>query len=101
MNRKFKRNTYGALMQEFRTFQSGDVWGDTMHWWFTCADELFRREGWTPEHWKFRASPLGPSNDPDDYATNVCVEVGADDLERFGNTLFRYAQRLKRAGLDY
>jgi len=89
------------LLNEFRTAQSGDVWGDTMHWWFTIADELYFREGQTPAHWQFRPSPLGPSNDPEDYATNVARETGAEALLFAGNVLTRYAQMLKRAGMDY
>ena len=89
-------------LKEFRLmFDGGDPWGSTMHWWFTVADELYHREGYTPEHWQFKPSPLGPSNDPDDYATTACAETGANALVFVGNVLTRYARRLERAGLSY
>jgi hypothetical protein len=89
-----------TLWWEFRLcFTEG--WGDTMHWWFTVADELYFRGVSLPAEWKFRPSPLGPSNEPDDYATNIVSECDDALLLRFGRALSRYARILKAAGLDY
>jgi hypothetical protein len=88
------------LLREFRTFFD-EPWGSTMLWWFTIADELYWREGYTPPHWEYRPSPIGPVNDPDDYATQVCVETGADALVFAGNVLYRYAKLLKANDMDY
>lgn len=92
---------FRLLKSEYRIFDSGDPWGDSMHWLFTVADELHFREGFTPEHWKFRPSPAGPANDPDDHATTLACEVGAEALVKFGNLLHRYCRLLKHKGLDY
>lgn len=89
------------LRTEFGLSHDGDSWGHVMHWWFSIADELHYREGVTPEHWHFKPSPLGRTNDPDDYVSNVVCEAGADALVTFGNILTRYAQALRRAGKDY
>lgn len=92
---------YKRIIQEFRLFNSGDAWGHCMHWWFTVADELYWREGYTPPHWRFKPSPLGPVNDPDDFAASVAKEIGAEALIKVGNCLFRYANLLKRHNKDY
>jgi len=84
-----------VIFGEFRVCCDSDLWETTMNWWFATADELYHREGFTPEHWHFKPSPLGPSNDPDDYATGVVRETDAETLVRFGNALMRYAKKLK------
>jgi len=90
------------LKQEMRLTHDGDAWGNTMGWWFAVADELNTRDpALVPAHWEFRPSPLGPSNDPDAYETYVVEEAPTKALIAFGNILTRYAQRLRRAGLDY
>jgi hypothetical protein len=96
--------TYKALKDEFRLTYDSDEWGHVMHWWFTVADELYwnrRPAVWLPEDWQFRPSPIGPVNDPDDYATGCVTETETDDLLRFGHLLHRYAAKLKQAGKDY
>ena len=95
--------TYRQLISEFRCDDSQDSWGTVMHWWFTVADELnFNRPALTvPESWRFRPSPLGPQNEPGDYAANAVAESSDDALARFGALLNRYAGFLKRRGKDY
>ena len=89
------------LLKEFRVFFD-EPWGTTMHWWFTIAEELHRREGKTPAHWNFSPSILGGSkNDPDDHATQMCIETGSDGLVFAGNVLWRYAKLLSKHGWDY
>lgn len=95
--------TYEQLKAEFKMSCDDDIWGQTMLWWFTVADEIhFKRDDIeTPESWQFRPSPLGPSNDPDDYVTVTVQDAIDEDLLRFGNLLDRYASRIKHAGLSY
>lgn len=93
--------TYKDAMAEFRLC-STEPWGDAMHWWFTIADELyFRDPSLVPEHWKYRPSPLGPTNDDDDYATGIVKGMSDAELLRLGATMDRYARIIKRAGRDY
>ncbi len=92
---------YAHLKSEYRLCNCGDSWGDAMHWSFTVADELYSREGFTPEHWKYKPSILGPSNDPDNYATQQVIEVGTDTLIMFGELLHRYCRLLRHLGKDY
>lgn len=99
MDKKTRKEAI-ALLQEFRLFFD-EPWGTTMYWWFTIADELYWERDDPPEHWEFKPSPIGPSNDPDDYATVICKETGTDALVFCGNVLYRYAKVLKRAGLSY
>ena len=92
-----------SLKQEFRMSHDGDTWGNTMRWWFTIADEIyFNRENIrVPNEWQFKPSPMGPSNDPDDYVTNVVKEADDDSLLAFGKIINRYASLLKRNEMDY
>lgn len=94
--------TYNEAKSEYRLFFDGDHWGHVMHWWFTVADEIYHcRDFPVPAEWEFKPSPLGPINDPEDYATNVVTEMSDSDLLRFGQLLHRYASVLKQAGVDY
>lgn len=92
-----------ALKGEFNLFSDGDDWGNTVHWWFVIADEIyFNRETIAvPDEWKFRPSPLGPQNDDDDMVVGIIRETNDDDLLRFGAIIHRYARRLKHQGKDY
>ena len=94
---------FKELMFEFRLGDFGDAWGHTMNWWFHVADELYfnRDPCIIPENWKFRPSPCGPSNDPDGYETAIVQQANTETLLRFGRTLNRYADILKKHGLDY
>jgi hypothetical protein len=94
---------YAQIKSEFKImFDPGDPWGSTMGWWFAIADSLTFIHGVeTPSDWQFRPSPLGPSNDPDAYETEIVDKSDPDDLIRFGNVLTRYAHCLKRAGMSY
>jgi len=93
--------TKTQLRQEYRLTACSDPWGDAMHWLFTIADHLHFNENGTPDAWQYRPSPLGPTNDPDDYVTGLCAETDAETLTDFGNVLSRYAEKLRLAGLDY
>ena len=94
---------YSDLVFEFWTDLGSDVWGETMHWWFVVADEIYfnRPAMHVPDEWRFRPSPLGPSNEPGDLAADVVHDAGDEALARFGAFVHRYAQRLKAAGADY
>ena len=91
------------LMHEFRIAQSGDWWGDTMHWWFTVAEEIYlnRPDLEVPPAWRYRQSPCGAQNDPDDYVTADVQSTDDESLMRFGRALNRYAGILDRAGASY
>lgn len=93
--------TSKELWGEFRLGFGDDSWGHTVSWWFTVADELYFRGVALPAEWKFRPSPLGPSNEPDAYETEVVQECGDDLLLRFGRALSRYANILKAAEEAY
>ena len=54
-----------------------------------------------PREWRFRPSPLGPSNDPEDFAADLIQEISDAALLRFGRVLHRYAGLLKHHGMDY
>lgn len=99
VNEHFRLEAH-RLLEDFRLFFD-EPWGSTMHWWFTIADELYHREALTPAHWQFKPSPIGSVNDPDDAATQAVMATGSDALVFAGNVLHRYAQVLKRAGVDY
>lgn len=87
---------------EFRLYIDTDLWGTTLHWWFTIADELhFNRQIEVPAQWRFRPSPLGIVNDPDDWATLTVRSLSDANLLRFGRALYRYASKLRAAGVDY
>ena len=87
---------------EFRLgFGGDDSWHHVMHWWFTVADELYFRGVALPAAWRFRPSPLGPSNDPDDYVTGAVTACSDSLLLMFGRALNRYAKTLRAAGLSY
>ena len=91
-----------SLKQEFNLTSDGDAWGNAMLWWFSIADEIhFNREFDVPSEWQFRPSPIGPSNDPDDYITTVVREASDAELQSFGALIHRYARALKHAGKDY
>jgi hypothetical protein len=95
--------TLQSLKSEFRLMSSGDEWGDVMQWWFTIADEIyFNRDHLSvPREWQFKPSPLGPCNDPDDYATHVVQEADDESLAAFGALMNRYARLLRHCGKDY
>lgn len=92
---------YDDLRTEYRLTSGCDPWGDCMHWLFTIADHLHFNEGETPADWQYRPSPLGPTNDPDDYVTGIVSEAETAALIDFGNMLNRYAAMMKAAGMDY
>ena len=94
---------YKDAMFEFRTmFDGGDAWGSTMGMWFAIADEIYHnREFDVPESWQFRPSLIGPTNEPDDYATVIVEDMTDDALQRLGAVIHRYAGVLQRAGVDY
>ena len=95
--------TYKQLISEFRCDDCDDPWGTVMHWWFTVADEIhFKRPKLNiPVNWRFRPSPLGSQNEPDDYAAVAVAQASDAALDRFGAVLNRYAGFLKRRGRDY
>lgn len=92
--------TASELMQEFRSAQSGDWWGDTMAWWFAVAGEMWERGLTIPEKWRYRPSPLG-GKEEGQYETEICEQADDDALLIFGRALDRYAAKLKAAGEDY
>lgn len=91
------------LVAEYRLCSDGDAWGETMHWWFVIADEIhFNRDDLSvPSEWQFRPSPMGPSNEEDDYAVNVVRDASDEDLVTFGGMMNRLASILKASGRDY
>lgn len=93
--------TSKELWGEFRLTFDGDAWGTAMSWWFTVADELHWRGVTLPPEWKYRPSPLGPTNEPDALETQIVLECDDVLLLRFGRALSRYAKMLKAAGQDY
>ena len=94
--------TYANAKAEFRLTSDGDDWGNVLGWWFHVADEIYwNRDFPVPEEWEFRASPIGPQNEPDEYETEVVRNMSDDDLAHFGAVLNRYARFLKHCGKDY
>ena len=89
--------TYEDAISEFRTmFDGGDAWGSTMNMWFAIADEIYHnREFDVPDNWKFRPSPFGPTNEPNDYATVIVEDMTDRALQHLGNVIHRYAGVLK------
>lgn len=94
--------TYKDAVAEFKMFCDGDLWGTAMEWWFTVADEIYwNRDFEVPESWRFKPSPIGPANDPDNYETEVVRGMTDNDLLKFGNLINRYCRLLRNHGLDY
>lgn len=95
--------TYNDLIDEFRLTRSGDAWGDVMGWLFRIADSLtFHHEHEVPAEWRFRPSPLGRADDPEeDMIAAVCDEADPAELTKFGQVLNRAADLLKAQGRDY
>lgn len=95
--------TFAQMKDEYRLSCDGDAWGNAMAWWFTIADEIhFNRDCLEcPASWRFRPSPLGASNDDDDYIVGVVRDVDDVALIRFGRLIDRYARALRHAGQDY
>ena len=92
-----------GVMNEIRATDSGDAWGNALNWWFVIADEIYfnRPALHVPAEWRFRPSPLGPQNDPGDYASGVVVELDDALLKRLGAFCNRYCRLLKHLGKDY
>jgi len=91
-----------AMKADFKMSFDDDAWGHTMNWLFHIADELYHnRETPVPEAWRFRPSPLGPINEPDEWETTIVQAATDEELVSFGNLLNRYARALKYAGKDY
>ena len=90
------------LKADIRLTSDGDKWGNTMNWLFHIADEItFNRSFPVPAEWQFKPSPLGSGNQPEDYETELVQDCPDKDLLFFGRVLNRYADCLKKAGLDY
>jgi hypothetical protein len=90
------------LKAEFRLTYDGDDWGHVMYWLFSIADEIyFNRDFPVPTEWKFRPSPLGPTNDDDDYITNCIREANDASLLMFGKTMNRAARLLTAKNRNY
>lgn len=93
--------SYNDLKAEFKMFADGDLWGQTMNWWFSLAATLvFDRGADCPSEWQYRA-PAGDDRSEDDYAVDILKQAATDDLLKFGQLLSRYANFLARAGLSY
>lgn len=95
--------SYNDLKKEFNLFSDGDHWGETMHWWFAAAEEIYlnRDQLEVPEDWRYHQSPLGAVNDPEDYATVAVQGSNDEDLMRFGMLLNRRARLLDHLGYSY
>lgn len=90
------------LKFEFRLTNDGDDWGHVMRWLFAIADEIyFNRDFPVPADWGFRPSPLGPSNDDDDYTTQCVREADDASLLMFGKMMNRAANILAAMNCDY
>lgn len=87
------------LMDEFRLIANGDVWGNTMIWWFAVAGEMYCRGLSIPADWQYRPG-LNPK-EADAYETDVLEQASDEALHLFGRALNRYAATLKRAGKNY
>ena len=93
--------TYVDAKTEFKMMATDD-WGTSMTWWFTIADEIyFNRDFPVPKSWQFKPSPFGPSNDQEDYTTDIVQEMNDDDLLKFGLLIDRFARHLKFHGRSY
>ena len=95
--------TFEQVKSEWRIAATGDDWGDAMSAWFVIADEIYfnRSRLDVPDEWRFRPSPLGESNDPDDFVVGVVRLADDDVLMRFGQLMNRYCRLLKHLGKDY
>jgi hypothetical protein len=94
--------TLRSLVDEFkRDDLKGDPWGTTMGWFFRVADCLYFRDVDIPDEWKFRPSPCGSQNEPDDFVVQVIEAEDNETLLRFGNLMHRFCDVLKKAGRDY
>jgi hypothetical protein len=95
--------SYEDMKDELRLFgDDGDPWGTVMSWWFAIADEIyFNRDFDAPTEWQFKPSPIGPSNEPDSYETEVVEQATDDALQKFGALMHRAAQLLKHMNRDY
>jgi hypothetical protein len=91
-----------GLKAEFRLTYDGDDWGHVTHWLFSIADEIyFNRDFSVPAEWKFRPSPLGPSNDDDDYTTQCVREADDASLLMFGKMMNRATRLLTAQNCNY
>jgi len=88
-------------MAELRQDNDGDDWGWAISWLFAICDELmFRRSLPVPAEWEFRPSPFGP-DDSDEWKTSILDTFSDSQVQYCGNLLYRYTERLRRAGKDY
>ena len=93
---------FADMKAEFRITHDGDDWGHVMQWLFSIADEIyFNRDFPVPVDWEFQPSILGPSNDPDDYTTEIVSNADDESLLRFGVMLNRAAACLRAKGKSY
>ena len=99
----FRKLSMSQLKHDFRLTSDGDDWGNCLHWWFTIADEIhFNRANLSvPLSWKFKPSPFGFTNDPENYITHCVREADDASLMQFGHLVNRYARFLKHLGKDY
>lgn len=96
-----KPYTYEELKAEFRLGYSGDPWGHVLGWLFAIADEMETNRNGAPVEWEFRQSPMGPDEESYEYCVLQQAPPSDNDLERFGNLLWRYRAKLKHLGKDY
>jgi len=95
--------TYADIKAEFNLDDDGDPWGTAYHWLFRIADSITFHHGFdTPDAWKFRPSPCGRGDDPAECSTAAfCDECDPEALEKFGNVLSRYIDKMRLAGMSY
>lgn len=91
--------SFQNLKDEFRLTGNGDVWGNTMAWWFAVALEMNDRGLTIPDEWKFRAG--AGRSDADTLEGEACQQASEEALEEFGALLNRYADYLKFKGKSY
>ena len=77
----------------------GDKWGSAMAWLFAVCDFLQARDVEIPQEWRFSPSPFGPETEG--HELSVLGLYPPHLVKAFGRVLFRYTNRLERAGLDY
>lgn len=93
---------YEALIQEFRTADSGDPYGTCRAWWFSLCDYMTECEYRIPDEWCYRpGAGVGDPGETFEFDAISYWEPSEDDCIKFGNRMERLYNICKRRGWDY
>jgi len=90
------------LILELRMDDLHDGWGVCMSWLFAVAEYTEHDlQTANPPKWEYRAGAFGPALDSGEYYALAELKPNVQDIEEFGEFLWRWRSLLKAAHLDY